>query len=172
MGRKLKASCQKELLTEAELRMHFGSSYKYELSFRGTLYLIFGSVCMSLISPFLPSRFSPASRKLPSDWHEYFLEVENFLVLYILIVFLIGLGLLFESARCKLDKRLGYKLVVTRRITGIIRLPKRKLLILNSWIPFTLNERRLSFTNVKSGQLIQTVRTGTFKLLRYSIHSD
>ncbi|MDQ6479474.1 hypothetical protein [Dyadobacter sp. LHD-138] len=161
---------QMEKYSEADLRRYFGSAKKGQGLTKTVLYFMIGFICLSLISPFIPPKSQRGNWIFSKNIDAYILKVKDFLYLYALIVLLISFVAMLESGRRKVDRLLGYKLVATRKISRVIPLPNRKLLMLNNWIPFVLKERQLNFQNVKSGQSIQTIRTGTFRLLQYNIY--
>jgi len=157
--------------SEADLRQYFGSVNTGPWPTKLVLYSMIAFICLSLASPFIPPKIRWGNWIPPENLDAYLLEVKEFLYLYVFIAFLICFVAMFESGRRKIDRRLGYKLVVTRKISIIIPLSNIKLLILNNRIPFILKEKQLHFQSVKTGHFIQTIRTGTFRLLLYRIYN-
>ncbi|GLU52937.1 hypothetical protein [Dyadobacter frigoris] len=132
---------------------------------------IFGLILIGLISPILPPRYGYSNWEPPESGYQYLSNMKEAIVIALFLSFYVFLNFVFNKIRSKIDLDLGFKRIGNFEISRVIVFPKLKILILSNQSLFFLKSRNLHFTTVKRKQIITLNRTGTYKVLDYSIHN-
>lgn len=131
--------------------------------------IIVGVSIFALFIPFIPPRFGWGNWEPARTLYDYKLRVSNFLVIAPIMIITV---FVYVNLRNRIDLQQGVKRTGNFKVIGVLDFWSIKILILNTWRPFTIKSKQRYFNSVNQGHIITIKRTITYKLIDYYIRNE
>lgn len=164
---------RKEKILDWEIKSLQGK-YSFFFLTKKTNWRLLGLIMLGLsvfafILPYAPPRYGWSQWSPPTTFDEYKTKLNSFLIFIPTIILLL---FAFINLRFLIDRMLGIKWVANFKVTNVLNIGARKIVILNNWRLFSIGPSQQYYNSVALGQMATVKRTGTFMFIDWYIREE